>query len=318
MDDAVFHVISRTAIESYFTDFEKDVLLKTLQHFSKIYFVKVYGFCIMGNHFHLIAQMNPPDSGQVSDQDFKKRHKLYMQDCVFSPKYKLDSDENKAALIRKWSDLSEYVRDIKLSFTRWYNRRHQRRGYLWGGRFKSVLLEKGEALLNCMAYIDLNPVRAGIVNVPEKYRWCSLYHHAVKRNKDALLSMDYASYGGVYPTTNEYQERFLFYRKWIYVKGATQVINIKGKNYLKQSRIPEAILHKEKRKQFKYTIKDQFLHRCRYFSDSVIIGSEHFVSHSYSIYKNKLFDKRKRRFKTILHFPNIYSMRDLKKQSFGK
>jgi len=52
------------------------------------------------------------------------------------------------------------MREIKMGFARYYNRRHHRRRYLWGDRFKSVIVDKGETLINCLAYIDLNPLRA--------------------------------------------------------------------------------------------------------------------------------------------------------------
>ena len=61
----------------------------------------------------------------------------------------------------KLSSLSEFVREIKVGFARYYNRRYNRRGYFWGDRFKSVIVEKGETLINCLAYIDLNPLFYG-------------------------------------------------------------------------------------------------------------------------------------------------------------
>jgi putative transposase len=45
----------------------------------------------------------------------------------------------------------------------YYNRRHNRRGFFWSARFKSLIVDNDETLINCLAYIDLNPVRAGIV-----------------------------------------------------------------------------------------------------------------------------------------------------------
>jgi putative transposase len=73
------------------------------------------------------------------------------------------------------SNQSEFFREIKVGFARYYNRRHNRRGYFWGDRFKSVIVDKGETLVNCLAYIDLNPLRAGLVDRPEEYRWNSLW-----------------------------------------------------------------------------------------------------------------------------------------------
>jgi len=48
------------------------------------------------------------------------------------------------SLREKLSSLSEFVREIKVGFTRYYNKRHNRRGYFWGDRFKSVIVENGE------------------------------------------------------------------------------------------------------------------------------------------------------------------------------
>jgi putative transposase len=63
-------------------------------------------------------------------------------------------------------------------FTRWFNRTHQRSGTLWEERYKSVIVESGVAARTMAAYIDLNPVRAGMVSDPAEYRWSS-YGEAV-------------------------------------------------------------------------------------------------------------------------------------------
>ena len=61
---------------------------------------------------------------------------------------------------------------------------HNRRGYFWGDRFKNVIVENGETLINCLAYIDLNPIRAGLVDRPEPYPWNSLGYHLQTNNRD--------------------------------------------------------------------------------------------------------------------------------------
>lgn len=70
----------------------------------------------------------------------------------------------------KWASISEYVKVIKQSFSRFYNNLHHRKGFFWSERFKSVIVDNGDTLINCLAYIDLNPVRAGLVEKPEEYR----------------------------------------------------------------------------------------------------------------------------------------------------
>ena len=59
-----------------------------------------------------------------------------------------------------------------------------KKGYFGGDRFKSVIVDKGETLVNCLAYIDLNPLRAGLVDRPEDYRWNSLGYHLQTHNKE--------------------------------------------------------------------------------------------------------------------------------------
>ena len=68
-----------------------------------------------------------------------------------------------------------------------FNKRHQRSGTLWEGRYRSTLVETERYLLACMAYIDLNPVRAGMVARAADYRWSS-HGHYVGRRVDKLVT----------------------------------------------------------------------------------------------------------------------------------
>jgi putative transposase len=72
------------------------------------------------------------------------------------------------------------------SYVRAFNRRHNRSGTLFEGRYRSTLIEAERHLLACMAYIDLNPVRAGMVARAEDYAWSSYGHHAGLRQDDGL------------------------------------------------------------------------------------------------------------------------------------
>jgi hypothetical protein len=69
--------------------------------------------------------------------------------------------------------LSEFMKGFMQRFTQWFNRKHERSGGLWEDAFKSVLVEDGVASRTMAAYIDLNPVRAGMVTDPADYRWSS-------------------------------------------------------------------------------------------------------------------------------------------------
>ncbi|AEH45536.1 hypothetical protein Thein_1678 [Thermodesulfatator indicus DSM 15286] len=244
---AAYHVISRTALPGHdvLGDEEKDYLLNLIRWLSQVYFVEVYGFAIMGNHFHLLCRMLPEN--QFSDEEVVRRIKLYYQG-----KRKVFVYEE---LITKWrsrlASLSRYIQDLKQRFSRWYNRRYERKGYFWSDRFKSVIIETGEALLNCLAYIELNPVRVGIVDKPEDYRWCSLGYRARLGTGENFMTLNLGLPS--YANKSE-KERFRLYREFVYRKGG-----------LGESK--------------KFNKAKEFTYRSRYFTESLIIGSKQFIYH---------------------------------------
>jgi len=79
------------------------------------------------------------------------------------------------------------MRDLGRRYVRYFNERHGRTGSLWEGRFYSCLLDTARYVLGCQRYIDLNPVRAGMVSSPGAYRWSSYAGNSGARN-DPLLT----------------------------------------------------------------------------------------------------------------------------------
>ena len=73
--------------------------------------------------------------------------------------------------------LPKMMQAVGRRYVRLFNDSHGRSGTLWEGRYKSTVIETDQYLLACMAYIDLNPVRAGIVSVPAAYPWSSHGHY---------------------------------------------------------------------------------------------------------------------------------------------
>ena len=63
-------------------------------------------------------------------------------------------------------------------YVRWFNDRHARTGGLFEGRYRSTVVEADRYLLACMRYVELNPVRAGLVEAPQHYEWSSYRHHS--------------------------------------------------------------------------------------------------------------------------------------------
>ncbi|MBW2011461.1 MAG: hypothetical protein JRI32_07425 [Deltaproteobacteria bacterium] len=295
-EQAVYHVMSRTALDGFpFGDVEKDHMVQLIQKYSKLYFTEILGYCVMGNHFHLLARMFP-DNG-FSDQEIKQRYiNFYGKDRDFS-------DEQIPCFRGKWSSLSEFIKEIKQRFTFFYNKRHNRRGTLWGDRFKSVIVENGETLINCLAYIDLNPIRAGIVNRPEDYRWSSLGYHVQTSNKNDFLSLDFGlrEFGEM-----DDVEGLRRYRRYVYEAGA---LNSSGKEHA--NTIDEEILKKERENDFNLSRAQRFRYRTRYFTDSGIIGTKTFVSKNYQRFKDIYYTKKEKLPKPISGIEGIYSLKRL-------
>jgi putative transposase len=78
--------------------------------------------------------------------------------------------------------LPKMMQAVGRTYVRYFNDVHKRSGTLWEGRYKSALVQTERYLLACMVYLDLNPVRAGLVSRPQDYPWSSYAHYAGIRN----------------------------------------------------------------------------------------------------------------------------------------
>jgi len=162
-----------------------------------------------------------------------------------------------------------------------------------------VIVEKGSTVINCLAYIDLNAVRAGIVKRPEDYRWCSIGYYVQAGNRDDFLSLDFelAEFGV------ENSQRLKKYREYLYHAGA---IDKRGK-----ARISKQLLEEESAEGFEMDRVRRFRYRTRYFTDSGIIGSKAFVSATYEVFKDRFYSSRERVPNRVKGIDGMYSMKRL-------
>ena len=180
-----FHVVNRIYDRKYLLDtVGKDLLLKLVRAYEDVCGVEVLTFCIMDNHFHLLVRVpHRPEGFDVSLEVVVARleralgeesAKLMHRNLEF-----WRTTKNEAAIeswrqqqVARMFSLSEFMKAVQLRFSRWYNRRAGRKGTLWEGRYTSVIVEEEERALRTMAaYMDLNPVRAGMVADPADYLW---------------------------------------------------------------------------------------------------------------------------------------------------
>ena len=288
--------MSRTALDGFpLGDVEKDFMLDLIRRYAALYLVEILGFCLMGNHFHILVRVIPEYN--FTDEDILKRYvDFYGDERIFA-------DGLVPSLRLKLSRLSEFMREIKVNFARFYNRRHNRRGYFWGDRFKSVIVENGETLVNCLAYIDLNPLRAGLVERPEKYRWNSLGYHIQTNNQDNFLSTDF---GLIEFNVKSKKERIRRYRRYVYEAGS---LNQPEKGSVKV--IEDKVLNIERGRAFELSKSDRFRYPTRHFTDSGIIGSKEFVAEHYQRFKHLFYSKHEKKPKLIKGLDRMYSLKRL-------
>jgi REP element-mobilizing transposase RayT len=292
-ESTVYHVISRTALPGFpLGDADKDHLVFLLHKLSKLFFVDVLGFCMMGNHVHLALRVHPESS--ADDAQIRERLEADRGEGAFITSLDIETAR------KRLCSLSEFMRSFKQCFGRYFNKKHNRKGYFWGDRYKSVIVEEGRTLINLLAYIDLNPIRAGIVKRPEDYRWSGLGYLIQNGNRENLISLEM----GV-PEWNDGKpaDVIRLYRRFVYETGA--VDTGKGKS------MDPAIVKQEKAKDFLLTRTELFAQRCRYFTDSGIIGSKEFVANAFRGVRHLLKSKDTRRFTPVGGIEGTYSMKKL-------
>jgi hypothetical protein len=158
-------------------------------------------------------------------------------------------------------DVSELMRSLQSKIARWFNSTHNRRGRFWADRFKSVLLEDEKAMFDCLLYVELNAVRAEIVNRPEEYDGSSLYYREVR---DDRWMASLGELIGRAKRTDAMRE----YKSSIYYRGGVATKE-------NQAVISKSLLLQEEARGF--AAEGLFGKRIRHFTEGVVIGSEGFV-----------------------------------------
>ena len=200
-----YHIIHRGNNKQtiFFSDDDCLSLLGIIREAKGKYRCKLYAYCMMSNHIHLLIE----------------------------------------PLIRE--HLALFLKLIAQKYAQHVNYFYKRTGTLWEGRFKSSPVSMDNYLLACCRYIEMNPVRAGLVSSPEEYRWSS-YRGKTGIVKDELLDLDlwYESLGSA---EEERQKRYSQWfresiptREWDLIRKATNKGGAFGDDNFK-ARIEKAI-----------------------------------------------------------------------------
>lgn len=273
----VYHCITRTVAGERLLDAgSKEVLRKMLWQVAGFCGVEVLSYCLMSNHFHVLVRV-PEQGEEVSREELLRRYRIlyaaghsptHPEPGVLAAIFDTGEPEEVARwedrLRRRMGDVSEFMKTLKQRFSVWYNKSHGRFGTLWAERFKSVIVEDDPVSLKVVAaYIDLNPVRAGLVEDPADYRW-SGYGEAMGGKSRAQAGLT-AVVGG-----REWSSAGDEYRMVLFGKGGN-------------ARVDEGMIPREKVVEVLSAggrVPRASLLRCRvrYFSDGAVLGSQEFVS----------------------------------------
>jgi len=165
-------------------DHRKQWLVSRIRFLSYIYAIDVCAYAVMSNHYHVILHIDTNRIDSWTDAEVVERwQQLYAGDGLINRwrnNETLTSAELEAvsSIIAEWRErlcsISWFMRGINETIARMANREDNCTGRFWEGRFKSQALLDDAALLTCMAYVDLNPIRAGMADSPEASDFTSI------------------------------------------------------------------------------------------------------------------------------------------------
>jgi putative transposase len=310
---------------------------------------RVVSYCLMSNHIHLLVDVPAAPEGGFTDQGLLERLRaIYSEAYVATVALELTEARRLVAdglaeeslvvariykrFTYRMHDLSEFMKTLMQRFTKWFNRTHSRQGNLWEDVFKSVIVEDGVAAKTVAAYIDLNPVRAGIATDPADYRWSS-YGEAIgggprgngKKARAGLVRALRAHQRVEADATFWANDVSREYRKLL-MAGAVEKLETRvaqdGSTEIRRTRkginTTEAAAEREMAHEGDIPLGKMLRCRVRYFTDGAVIGSRIFVDEAFAKYRERFGPKRKsgaRKLKgnSAPASGVLWSLRDLKK-----
>lgn len=302
-----FHVMSRTVNgEMLFGNVEKEAFRRMMWRMASFSGVEVLAYVVMDNHFHILSKV-PNREKWLSrfEGEEGERRLLKHLGTVYSKKFliqlereieafreqgnELAVEELLARFRKRFCDISLFVKELKERFSRWFNKQQGRRGTLWMDRFKSVLVDGQEALATMAAYIDLNPVRAGIVDDPLDYVW-SGYGEANAGSRRAKRGICKA----LNLPQDSWEARVLpRYRIYLFDQGIEVGDERRPSGHRKRGVKPEAGIKIQGEKGV-VPVARHLRQRISSFSNGIAVGSENFVRRMAARYQGEMGRQKKR------------------------
>ena len=198
-----YHLVSRCVRRAFLCGFDlfsgqsfehrRQWIVDRIQFLAGIFAIDICSYAVMSNHYHIVVKVNSTQSWSdkqilchwaslhrlpllcerfLKDESLSSAETLYVKDRVTTYKERL-------------MDISWFMRELNQYIAERANKEDHVKGHFWEARFKSQALLDERALLTCMAYVDLNPIRAAMAKTPESSDYTSVQERI--NHKDTKL-----------------------------------------------------------------------------------------------------------------------------------
>lgn len=310
---AVYHCVTRVVGGAMLLDNQaKEVLRKQIWYMARFCGIEVLTYCIMTNHFHVLVRV--PGKQAVNDEQLlvrfselygRQKGRVEALEAILK-KGGRDAQVEREKLLARMGDVSLFMKELKQRFSIWYNKTRKRYGTLWAERFKSVLIENTASCLKTVAaYIDLNPVRAGLVDDPKDYRYCG-YSEAVVGNVHARVGLKKTMEAKTINTA------LSDYRKVLFLMGSTTTKE--GQAAMNRRAVKKVV-----EQNGEIPLPQVLRLKVRYFSDGLALGSKEYVNQIFELNSERFSKRRKTGARPMrgLKQSGLTVLRDLRRDVFA-
>lgn len=271
--------------------------LALCETYLDLYFCCLAAFELMGNHYHLVVFVE--QFRALSWRELKQRARLR-----FGPLWRWRTRHWNRSRWEQFNrdlfDVSCFMQHVNGEFSKWFNRRYHRRGPFWADRFKNSELLDLEAVQTAILYVELNAVRAGLVQRPEEYRMGSAHWRWSGQQSARLIPLE-----ALFPAAKG-EDSFTRYRAMLYHRGAVAPNE-------HQAAIPDRILHEEQARGF--ARPGALRQRLRCWTDGVAMGGRESVGRLLEAYRRE--GRYTRRRNPIPQLGPLFSLREQRSHAFS-
>ena len=219
-DTPYYHITSRCVRRSFLCGFDKETgknyehrrqwIVDRIRLLSSLFAIDICAFAALSNHYHLVLKLDPDQVNNLTDKEVVQRWRSLFKGPILIQQYQagetltppeLDTVSTIIALWReRLSSLSWFMYCLNYPIAVQANREDNCTGHFWQARYSSQALRTEEALISCLAYVDLNPIRAGMADTPESSDYTSIQERikpqfnlarAIKEQTDQEVLFDF-------------------------------------------------------------------------------------------------------------------------------